>query len=289
MTDWPKALVEWTEQETAYLSVVFTWDLPAAYQRAVFLRQLGYTVKAGGPAVALMPDYLADVAECNGEQMPALKRHNPDATFTSRGCVRHCPFCAVPRIEGELRELDDWEPAPIVCDNNLLACSQAHFDRVIDRLKPFSGVDFNQGLDARLLTDYHAGRLAELDCKVRLAFDSVGYESSFICAYSQLRRAGFPKRRIGVYVLIGFRDTPEDALYRLRTVQQLGSDPNPMRYQALNALQKNSYVGSNWTHSELSRYMRYWSNLRHNRAVPFEDWDGKKHERQPIEQMELAL
>ena len=90
MTDWPKALVEWTEQETAYLSVVFTWDLPAAYQRAVFLRQLGYTVKAGGPAVALMPDYLADVAECNGEQMPALKRHNPDATFTSRGCVRHC-------------------------------------------------------------------------------------------------------------------------------------------------------------------------------------------------------
>jgi len=277
---WSKTFLEWTQDHTAYLSVVFTWDLPAAYQRAVWLREQGYTVKAGGPAVMLMPDYLADVAECNGEQVPALKRHNPHATFTSRGCIRRCPFCAVPRIEGALRELDDWQPAPIVCDNNLLACSRAHFDRVVDRLKPLSGIDFNQGLDARLLTDYHAGRLAELDCMARLAFDSVGYETDFMRAFELLRSAGFPKFRVRAYVLIGFQDTPADALYRLRTVAELGIDPNPMRYQALDALEKNSYVGEHWTHSELGRYMRYWSNLRYLRGVPFEEYDGQK--RKPV-------
>jgi len=286
---WSKTFLEWTESHTAYLSVVFTWDLPAAYQRAVWLKMQGCAVKAGGPAVMLMPDYLADVAECNGELTRALydwngqtvhtalyprplKQHNPDATFTSRGCVRCCPFCAVPRIEGDLVELDDWEPAPIVCDNNLLACSKKHFDRVVDRLKPIKGVDFNQGLDARLLTDYHAGRLAELDCIVRLAFDSMDYESAFMAAYERLIRAGFGPRDIRVYVLFGFNDTPEDALYRLKTVWNLGSFPNPMRYQPLDSLKRNSYVGPNWTHALLTRYMRYWSNLHRLHYVPFETW-----------------
>lgn len=275
--EWSKSIVEWQEGNTVYLSVVFTWDLPEARKKALQAKMLGLDVKAGGPAVKLMPDFLSDVAECNGEQVPALKRHNSNATVTSRGCIRRCPFCAVPRIEGTITELYDWEPMPIVCDNNLLACSKAHFARVIDRLKPIQGVDFNQGLDVRLLTTHHAQRLSELDCMVRLAFDSVSYESAFMGAYEKLRAAGFPKSCIRVYVLIGFQDTPEDALYRLRTVANLGIDPNPMRFQALDALTKSNHVGEHWTHSELGRYMRYWANLRYTRSVPFEEWDGQKH------------
>ena len=42
---WAKSLVEWTEDDTAYLSVVFTWDLPKAHMRAVWLREQGYEVK----------------------------------------------------------------------------------------------------------------------------------------------------------------------------------------------------------------------------------------------------
>jgi hypothetical protein len=165
---------------------------------------------------------------------------------------------------------------PIICDNNFLAYSRAHFDRVVDRLKPLSGIDFNQGLDARLLTPYHAGRLAELDCLVRLAFDSVAYESQFMQAYETLRAAKIPKRRIRVYVLIGFNDTPRDALYRLQAVRDLGSDPNPMRYQPLDILKKNDYVHPNWTEKELARYMRYWSRLRWLRKVPFEEYTGDR-------------
>ncbi len=270
--DWHGGYAEWTEGRTAYLSVVFSWQLARAYQRAVWLQTEGYHVRAGGPAVALNPGYLADVAEIGGE-VKALPHHNPNATFTSRGCIRKCPFCAVPKIEGELRELGDWEPKSTVCDNNLLACSKAHFDRVIDRLKLLSGVDFNQGLDARLLTDYHAQRLTELKTKcIRLAWDDVRIESRFMAAFERLRKAGFPARHIRVYVLIGFDDTPEDALYRLQTIRTLGAWPNPMRYQPLDAQRRNEYVAPGWTEHELKRFARYWSRLRWLEHIPFEQY-----------------
>jgi len=275
--NWSKRPIERIEGDTALLSVVFTWDLPQAYSRAVWLREMGYHVRAGGPAVKLMPGYLADVAECNGMAVNALPWHNPDATFTSRGCIRRCPFCAVPRIEGELVELNDWSVRPIVCDNNLLACSKTHFDDVVDKLKPLSGIDFNQGLDARLLTKHHAERLAELDCIARLAWDDVTYESPFRRAYEVLRHAGFPAKRIFVYVLVGYNDTPEDALYRLSEIWKMGSFPNPMRYQPLDALHKNSFVGEHWTERKLCRYMRYWARLFWfdvRFKIPFEKYEG---------------
>jgi len=273
MSSWSKSFVDWVEGGTAYLSVVFTWDLPKAHMRAVWLRQQGYEVRAGGPACLLMPDYLAEVADVNGCSADALWRHNPDATFTSRGCIRKCKFCAVPKIEGNLVELDKWEPKPIVCDNNLLACSVRHFDKVIDSLKDIKGVDFNQGLDARLLTQYHATRLAELDLKrLRLAWDDAAYGNAFMQGYERLRKAKIPKSKIIVYVLMGFNDTPEDAWFRLRTIRNMGILPFPMRYQPLNTLKKNSYVGKAWTHKELQRYMRYWSRLRYTGGIPFKEF-----------------
>jgi hypothetical protein len=273
---WSGGLVEWIEGGTAYLSVVFSWQLARAYQRAAWLRAEGYRVRAGGPAVTLNPAYLSDVAEVGGD-VDALRHHNPNATFTSRGCIRHCPFCAVPRIEGDLRELSDWEPKSVVCDNNLLACSRAHFDYVIDRLKSVPGVDFNQGLDARLLTAYHADRLAELDLAcIRLAWDDSRYEMPFVHAFETLRRAGFPASLIRVYVLIGFNDTPDDALYRLEKVATLGALPNPMRYQLLDTARRNQYVGANWTNVELQRFMRYWSNLKNNGSIPFVEFGSKR-------------
>lgn len=272
---WRGTVAEWVDGGTAYLSVPFTWDLPQVYQRAAMLRTEGYNVKAGGPAVSLLPGYLADVAQPYSGLWPdvkALAHHNPDATFTSRGCIRRCSFCAAWRIEGELQELAEWEPRPIVCDNNLLACSRAHVDRVIDRLKPLADVDFNQGLDARLLTPHHASRLAELDCTVRLAWDHVDTGNAFMTAYERLRKAGIPKKRIRVYVLIGYRDTPDDAWFRLRTVANLGITPNPMRYNPLDALRRDEYVGEGWTDRKLRAFMRYWYALAHTGAVPFEEW-----------------
>lgn len=275
LNGWHDGLVEWIRGDTAHLSVVFSWQLQEAYQRAAWHRQMGLSVKAGGPAVAMQPDFLADVAEIGGDYPDAVAQHNPDATFTSRGCVWRCKFCPVPEIEGHLVELGDWPIRPIVCDNNLLACSLSHFNNVIDRLKPLSGIDFNQGLDARLLTKHHAERIAELDMKVvRLAWDHIGLGGHFEKAWQILRAAGIPKGKIRVYVLIGYKDTPEDALFRLQSVWERGSWPNPMRFQPLKAIRRNEYVGENWTDAELKRFMRYWANLRHLSAVPFDEFRG---------------
>jgi hypothetical protein len=282
-------LAEWQEEQTAFLSVVFSWNLPDAYQRAVWLRTQGLRVRAGGPAVTMNPGYLADVAECGGK-VNALPYHNSQATFTSRGCIRRCSFCAVPKIEGDLHELEDheWEPRPIVCDNNLLACSWSHFAHVIERLYPIKQVDFNQGLDARLLTTEHAQLLATLNLYcIRLAWDNTHDEALFRRAFAMLVKAGIPERKIRVYVLFGFRDTPDDALYRLETIRGLGGLPNPARYQPLDAMRRNEYVAPGWSDAELTRFMRYWYNLRITSKVPFAEFCTTYRKEQPLETLPL--
>ena len=91
---WSGGFAEWVENDTAYLSVAFSWVLPKAYQRAIWYREQGYKVRAGGPGMFApsLRKYLADVAELGGN-VDALIHHNPDATIASRGCPVGCYFC----------------------------------------------------------------------------------------------------------------------------------------------------------------------------------------------------
>lgn len=271
---WRKGIVHWRHESEVYLSVAFTWHLSQAWVLSQWWRDSGVAVRAGGPAVSLMPNYLADVAKCGGELSPTpVTRHNPAATFTTRGCVRECAFCAVPRIEGPFRELEEWEPAPIVCDSNLTAASRAHFERVVARLHSFKGVDFNQGLDARLLQSWHLDGLTKLPLvKVRFSWDSLTLESPVMGAIERTLAAGIPRHRIGVYVLIGHADRPEDARYRLETLRSRGIRGFPMRFQPLDALRKDSYVAPGWTDRELRRMTRYWSRQNWLSRVPYEEF-----------------
>lgn len=275
MTHWSGGLIDWIEGDTANISVVFSWQLQQAYQRAVWYRSQGYQARVGGPAATNNQSFFADVAYFDIFENDAIAHHNPNAIFTTRGCIRRCQFCIVHKIEPEYIELDDWPARPIVCDNNFLASSDKHFNSVIDKLKPLKGVDFNQGLDARLLTKERAGRLGELDLyAARLAWDNTALEPQFMRAFELLRSAGIPARKIRVYCLIGFNDTPEDALYRLQTVKALGIRPNPMRYQPLDTLKRDAYISPAWTERELKRYMRYWSRLRWLEHIPFAEYRG---------------
>lgn len=292
MPEWSKKSIEWFEcakyfnLSQASISVPFTWNLPAAYSRCVALKQEGYSVFAGGPAVQLMPDYLKDVAGIGYETMTdVVALHNPDATFTSRGCIRNCEFCAVPKIEGELKELKTWVPRPIICDNNLLACSKKHFDKVIDSLKPLKNVDFNQGLDARLLNEHHISRLQELHLAcIRFSWDWTSNQPEIFDAIRRVLIAGFPKSKIHIYVMFGHHDTPADALYRLQTLKDNGITVNAQRYQPLNALKKNKYVGSGWTDAELRRFVAYWSRQNWYSQIPFKEFDIKNRKKKPVKQ-----
>jgi len=269
---WQKGIVEWIENNNAFISVVFSWDLQQAYQRAIWYKSLGHKVKVGGPAT-YSTKIFDGIAEIGGHISDVVQRHNPKATFTTRGCPRHCPFCVVPKIEPKFIELDKFPIRPIVCDNNILASSDYHFDMVMEKLSDLEDIDFNQGLDARLLTKDRAEKLAKLKLKTtRLAFDSLGYEKLFIKGLRILNDAGIPGKKITVYVLINFRETPEQALYRLEKVRELGALPFPMRYQPTDTKKKNMYLAKSWNEKTLRDMQRYYSRLNWLGFIPFEEY-----------------
>jgi hypothetical protein len=280
---WRKGIASWTIGNTLYLSVVFTWDLLEARKIAEASKK---RVIAGGPAVKLMPDYLEGVAETNDtfllSGIEPLALHNPLATFITRGCVNACPFCAVPKLEGKFVELEWFRPAPVLCDNNLLAASKMHFVRVIQMLKTFPYADFNQGLEAARFTSWHAEQIASLKgAKVRFSLDSFDEETAVADAIFKAKTTGL--RDLGVYVLIGFNDTPSEAKEKLEWVRSRGIRPTPMRYQPLDCFVKNSYISSAWTEKELKDVTRYYSRLRYLEHVPFEDYQyGSFHREEEL-------
>src|SRR5262245_36177497 len=149
---WVGGLAEWTEGDTAFLSVAFTWLLDRAYARALWYRALGYKVRAGGPALFLvkMKHELEGVAELGGDYPDAVVRHNPAATIASRGCPVGCWFCIVPAMEGrEFTLLPDFPVRPVLCDNNLSALPVDYQCHIIARYQA-AGVpllDANSGFE----------------------------------------------------------------------------------------------------------------------------------------------
>lgn len=278
--EWVKKPVHWEDEKNHYISFVFSWDWAEWCQSAQPLLS-GKQIVVGGPAVLLNPEWMPDWVKTGKSRKDVLGRHYLSGTRTTVGCVRSCAFCAVPKIEGEFRELKTWKDGMCLIDNNLLAASKKHFLRVMDFLKQYNWCDFSQGLDCRLLTKWHAEKIAELPSpSVRLAWDHMSYESQFFQACELLEKVGIPRRKITCYVLIGFDDTPGDALYRLQTITDKGYTVFPMRFQPLDCKIKNLYVHENWTDYELKRYMRFWSsNKQYFAGIPFKDFDYNEYRR----------
>ena len=89
--------------------------------------------------------------------------------FLTRGCPNKCPWCVVPRKEGHIVPYMDVDEIAIegrtklvLMDNNFLAAgdyAKAQIRKIIER---GYRVDFNQGLDARLVNDEWASLLARV-------------------------------------------------------------------------------------------------------------------------------
>lgn len=272
---WPKKPTYWMDGERLNISIPFTWNLPKVLAE---LRQKSFCWEhafVGGPAVQLLPgffgglDYVTEHNYCKG----VLQRINPLATRTTLGCIRRCGFCAIGtgRIEGDYQELSDWPDLPMITDNNLLASSRSHFDRVIDRLIIHGWADFNQGLDSRLLTDYHARRLSEIKKPtIRLALDHMDYRPQWQEAFDRLRAAGIAKRNISSYCLVGFLSGPRESWARCEWVENHGIKAYPMWYHALDQLQKNIVTDDQrrlgWTDAGRKEIMGYY--YKHRGHVP---------------------
>jgi radical SAM superfamily enzyme YgiQ (UPF0313 family) len=102
--------------------------------------------------------------------------------FLTRGCPNRCKWCVVPRKEGGIKPYMDVEEIAVdgrnelyLMDNNILACDYGleQIEKIIrmnEGRKKKIKVDFNQGLDARLVTDEIAKMLSRLKWIKKIRF-----------------------------------------------------------------------------------------------------------------------
>lgn len=272
---WVGGFAEWVEGDTAYLSIAFTWLLDKAYAQALWHRALGRRVVAGGPALFLvkMQHELREVAEIRADYPDAIAKHNPMATFASRGCPVGCWFCIVPAMEGrEFTLIPDFHVRPILCDNNLSALPAEYQDHIIKRYQA-AGVpliDANSGFEPRTFDDEVYARWRVINKGPwRFAYDDAA-ERPYVDGVMQMLRAE-PAKRKRVYVLIG-NEPFAACMQRIQEVIAWGGEPHVQPYMKLNALERRPHVRFDWTEQRLRDVAR-WANGFVWRSAPFADYD----------------
>ncbi len=198
--------------------------------------------------------------------------------FASRGCIRNCPFCSVKILEPEFNAkqsvkhlIHPGHKRVIFWDNNILA--SPFWENILQELEESKlKVDFNQGLDARLINSKVVERLKRLNLPfIRLAYDTQGIRKSLKNAIELLKLAGFRGRRIVVYCLYNNpfeRDTPETFLDRIKDLIDWGVVSYPMRYEPLEPRPKNTFVAPNWTPELLEMVAKARRVLGYGGAFP---------------------
>jgi len=157
--------------------------------------------------------------------------------FITRGCIRKCPWCIVPkkegyiRIVGDLLDLWDGKSKDIkILDNNILALPK-HFELICKQARKNKiRVDFNQGLDHRLLTQEIVNSMKSIShIEYRLAFDHPAYLSSVNRAITLLQKNKI--NRCMWYVLVGFNTTFQEDLQRVQYLRSRNQNGYIMRYK----------------------------------------------------------
>lgn len=198
--------------------------------------------------------------------------------FLSRGCPRGCDFCHVEAKEGrrsvkvaDLSEFWDGQKNIVLCDPNILACREWRdlLQQLIDS-KAF--VDFNQGLDIRLMTEEKAALLKQVKTKnIHFAWDRFEDKESIVPKFKMFKDiTRIDYRKLGVYVLCNFDTTFEQDLERIYTLRDLGFNPYVMIYNKESLGRGNKY-----------RRLQSWCNNRIIfRTCPnFNDYDERKRRR----------
>lgn len=235
----------------------------------------------GRPIEDLVPDYsMLDQVD--------YKYPVRDAYFayTSRGCIRKCHFCGVPKLEGGQRDtasLTDLVRAIdglygpkkdlILMDNNVVASPR--FKEIIAEIRDLGftpgvklqrpgsrspvqrRVDFNQGVDARILCKdpMYLRELATICLKpLRIAFDHLGLKKPYEQAVRYAAEYGLTE--LSNYMLYNFHDGPADLFERMRLNVTLNEELGariwsfPMRYQPTDRPDRG-HVGENWSRYQL--------------------------------------
>lgn len=292
-----------------YVSSLFTWELPRTvktiryYEKSVNSRK---NIFVGGIGATLLPNFIKEQVECTviegqiekhgalGIGSPPIARLIPDYSILAsvdynyepadayfaritKGCIRKCTFCAVPKLEPEFGMLAPLEKqiaaierkfGPkqnlVIMDNNVLAIDKIEdhlqvieaigFERATKRNGRQRTVDFNQGIDARLIAKKPklAKALGRISMNpIRLAFDylSPAMEGDYRKAVKLLANQDF--RSFTTYILYNHNDSPEDFFRRLEINMELNKSLGirisgfPMRYIPITDTRRG-YVSPKW-------------------------------------------
>lgn len=156
--------------------------------------------------------------------------------FLTRGCIRNCPWCIVPRKEGYIRPAATWQEIKrpdsreiVFMDNNVLACDHG-LQQIEEMGNEKIWVDFNQGLDARLIDKDVAQLLARLRWIrfVRVSCDTLPMVPVVIEAAQKMADAGISRSRFWCYVLV---QNVEQAHEIVTTLDKWGITPFAQPYR----------------------------------------------------------
>jgi hypothetical protein len=200
--------------------------------------------------------------------------------FTQRGCRLSCTFCVVPRKEGKVRENstihdiwrgDPWPREILLLDNDFFGQP-----RWADRIKEIQDgkfkVSFNQGINARMITDEAAAAIASVDYRddsmkdkrLYTAWDNLKDEARLFYGLERLVKYGVKPHHIMVYILIGYwkGETHEDRDHRRRKLREFGARPYPMPFVRT---------------PELVGFQR-WVIGAYDKRIPWTAWKGARYQ-----------
>ncbi len=262
--------------DETYLSCVFRWNRKSAIETASQL----HNCFIGGTGVDIQTKLTDEIMSTPPDY--SLYPTGYAVGFLSRGCIRKCPWCVVPRKEGNLKrvataqEIVGSHKKAVFIDNNFLALRDYEKDLIWLAENKIT-IDFNQALDARLVDDKAARLLAK--CKwypgIRLSLDSDGMIKHVKRAVDNLVKHGVSRGSLRVFTLIGFSGYESD-LERLFKLREWGIAPFPMGY-------KDNDTGEEpargWDKKMYKKYRRLIIRMPHANSV-WEDFrneaDGKR-------------
>lgn len=247
------------------LSVIFSWHAPIA--RDIAQRVSAHSdVWAGGPGLFALWKWWKDETGLTVQRGIDTRfdkqRGNYKMTFASRGCPVNCSFCIVPRLEGIEFTLDwDFQPAPVLCDNNLSALPADFQEHIIRRYQETSTRlgDANSGFEPRTFTEETYQRWKPiLRGPWRFAFDEMS-EEQWVRPMMDILKSESSKRK-RVYVLIG--NEPIAACYeRAMKVIEWGGEPWCQYVLPLNWLGNPAAIRSrfDWTYRLGRDFARFFN------------------------------
>lgn len=252
-----------------------------ALELDAFAEELYADDLTGTPIEDLVPDYsILDQIEYRYPVNDAY------FAYASRGCIRKCHFCGVPKLEGPQRDVESLSAIVraiaerhgekrdlLLMDNNVVASPRfgelmaeirdlgfgagAKLRRPGERTASRRRVDFNQGVDARILArdPIYLRELSTICLSpLRIAFDHLGLRGPYEKAVRIAHQYGL--HELSNYMLYNFHDTPADLFERMRLNVLLNEELGvriwsfPMRYQPTDRPDRG-FIGEKWTRYQL--------------------------------------